>query len=164
MSIRHFSRSTASQLNRSLADLKLQPTEPMVLDLRDNPGGLMDQAVAVIDRFVGAGVVVETRGRSGTSLQVDRSHDENTDLNNPLVVLINEGTASAAEVVAGALQDRNRARLVGRQTYGKGTVQQVYALEDGSALKLTRARYHLPSGRALDDRRALLTRASIWSP
>lgn len=155
VSIRRFSRSTASQLDRSLLELGLQPDEAVLLDLRDNPGGLMDQAVAVVDRFVGEGIVVETRGRGGASLQTDRSQTRDDDVNNPLVVLVNHETASAAEVVAGALQDRGRAQLVGQPTYGKGTVQQVYALEDGSALKLTRARYHLPSGRALAARSGL---------
>lgn len=156
VAIRHFSRATASQLDRALNDLGLQPEEPILLDLRNNPGGLMEQAVAVVDRFVGAGMVAETRGRAGRSLQIDRSRDDEQDLANPLAVLVDGDTASAAEVVAGALRDRDRALLIGRQTYGKGTVQQVYALEDGSALKLTRARYHLPSGRALADREGLV--------
>lgn len=155
VSIRHFSRSTASQLDRALDEVGLTPDDALVLDLRDNPGGLMDQAVAVVDRFVGDGVVVETRGRGGATLTTDRSTTSADDLDNRVVVLVNEQTASAAEVVSGALQDRDRATLVGRQTYGKGTVQQVFPLEDGSALKLTRARYHLPSGRALTDREGL---------
>ncbi len=155
--IRHFSRSTRDELDRTLVDLQAGGRSPkgLILDLRGNPGGLMDQAAAVADRFLPAGDIAESRGRDGAVIDRLQSKDDADDLGWPLVVLLDEGSASAAEVVAGALQDRGRARLVGRRSYGKGTVQHVFELEDGSALKLTLARYHLPSGRGIADRQGL---------
>jgi carboxyl-terminal processing protease len=125
----------------------------LVLDLRNNPGGLLDQAVAMADRFLPGGlVIVSTRGRSGAQVTEERSKDRGTEAPYPLVVLVNAGTASAAEIVAGALQDHHRALLLGTPTFGKGSVQTVIELEDGSGLKLTIARYYTPSGRSIQER------------
>ena len=120
----------------------------VVLDLRDDPGGLLDEAVSVASVFLDGGPVVtyERRGAAPRTLDAFRGGDTTT----PLVVLVNPATASAAEVVAGALQDRNRAVVVGTRTYGKGSVQEPTQLSDGSALELTVGHYLTPSGRSLD--------------
>ncbi len=125
----------------------------LVLDLRNNPGGLLDQAVAISDRFLpGNLAIVSTKGRNGANASEERSKDRDTESNYPLVVLVNAGSASASEIVAGALQDHGRAVLMGTQTFGKGSVQTVIELEDGSGLKLTIARYYTPSGRSIQER------------
>jgi carboxyl-terminal processing protease len=153
--ISHFSRATANQLDLVWGEHKTTRPRAIILDLRDNPGGLMDQAAAVVDRFVGDGLAVESRGRDGVVLDRHETVTSADDIDVPLVVLVNGGSASAAELVAGALRDRERATLVGRRTYGKGTVQHVFEQEDGSVLKLTLARYHLPSGAVILDRQGL---------
>jgi carboxyl-terminal processing protease len=123
----------------------------LVLDLRNNPGGLLDQAIEVSDVFLDGGEVVSQRGRDPKDVEIydPQSHDLLHGL--PMVVLINSGTASAAEIVAGALQDRHRAELVGITSFGKGSVQTVIPLHNGAdgALKLTTARYYTPSGRSI---------------
>lgn len=125
----------------------------LVLDLRNNPGGLLDQAVAISDRFLpGNLAIVTTKGRNGANATEERSKDRDTEANYPLVVLVNAGSASASEIVAGALQDHGRAVIMGTQTFGKGSVQTVIELEDGSGLKLTIARYYTPSGRSIQER------------
>nr|WP_224367059.1 S41 family peptidase [Hyalangium versicolor] len=125
----------------------------VVLDLRNNPGGLLDQAVAISDRFLPGNLpIVSTRGRNGANATEERSKDRDTEPNYPLVVLVNAGSASASEIVAGALQDHGRAVIMGSQTFGKGSVQTVIELEDGSGLKLTIARYYTPSGRSIQER------------
>ncbi len=150
--ISQFQRRTSAELVHGLARLEREggPIEGLVLDLRDNPGGLMDEAVEVVDLFIGEGAIVETRDRSGAVTEAHRGSPQVTDRAIPLVVLINGSSASAAEVVAGAMQDLGRARVVGTPSYGKGSVQMVSVFEDGSALRLTVARYHLPGGRTLE--------------
>jgi carboxyl-terminal processing protease len=125
----------------------------LVLDLRNNPGGLLDQSVAMSDRFLPGNLpIVSTRGRNGRNATEERSKDRDTEPNYPLVVLVNSGSASASEIVAGALQDHGRAVIMGSQTFGKGSVQTVIELEDGSGLKLTIARYYTPLGRSIQER------------
>ena len=124
----------------------------VVLDLRHNPGGLLDQAVKVADRFMESGVIVTTKGRGGKHVEVEKAHARDTEPHYPMVVLVDGGTASASEIVAGALQDSGRAVVMGTQTFGKGSVQTVIELEDGSGLKLTIARYYTPSGRSIQER------------
>jgi carboxyl-terminal processing protease len=125
----------------------------LVLDMRNNPGGLLDQAVAISDRFLPGNLpIVSTRGRNGRNASEERSKDRDTEPNYPLVVLVNAGSASASEIVAGALQDHGRAVIMGTQTFGKGSVQTVIELEDGSGLKLTIARYYTPKGRSIQER------------
>ncbi|SET29812.1 C-terminal processing peptidase-3. Serine peptidase. MEROPS family S41A [Stigmatella erecta] len=125
----------------------------LVLDLRNNPGGLLDQSVAMSDRFLPGNLpIVSTRGRNGRNATEERSKDRDTEPNYPLVVLVNSGSASASEIVAGALQDHGRAVIMGAQTFGKGSVQTVIELEDGSGLKLTIARYYTPLGRSIQER------------
>jgi len=121
----------------------------LLLDLRDNPGGLLDQAISVADEFLQDGVIVSTRGRGGRELSVAGARKAGTRPNWPMVVLVNGYTASAAEIVAGALRDHGRALVVGTRTFGKGSVQNVIELPDSSALKLTVARYYTPSGRSI---------------
>lgn len=120
-----------------------------VLDLRNNPGGLLTQAVLVSDAFLEKGEIVSTRGRDAQDS--DRRNAKPGDLTNgkPLVVLINGGSASASEIVAGALQDHHRAVLIGTRTFGKGSVQTIMPLQSGSGIKLTTARYYTPSGRSI---------------
>ncbi len=122
-----------------------------VLDLRGNPGGRIDQAIAVVDLFVSSGRIVSTRGRSDGEHTYE-AHADPTDWTWPLVVVIDGSSASAAEIVAGALRDAGRATIVGARSYGKGSVQSVFEYEDGSALKLTIARYYLPKGEPIGDR------------
>jgi carboxyl-terminal processing protease len=120
----------------------------VILDLRDNPGGVLSEAVTLASAFLSPGPIV-SYGRKGTSAQLLRSTNAFPDTA-PMVVLINGSTASAAEVIAGALQDRNRAVIIGDQSYGKGTVQEITPLSDGSQIEITVGQYHLPSGRAID--------------
>ncbi len=121
----------------------------LVLDLRNNPGGLLDQAVKIADRFIDSGIIVSIDGRREEAKQKWPAHPDGTGLRYPLVVLVNGGSASGAEIVAGAIQDHGRGILVGTQTFGKGSVQTIIPLKDGSALKLTTARYYTPNGRSI---------------
>jgi len=121
----------------------------LVLDLRNNPGGLLDQSVKVADKFIDSGLIVYTDGRIESQKFKYSAHREGTYNGFPMVVLVNAGSASASEIVAGALQDHGRAVILGMQTFGKGSVQTILPLEDGSALRLTTARYYTPNGRSI---------------
>jgi carboxyl-terminal processing protease len=121
----------------------------IILDLRNNPGGLLDQAVSVADTFLPAGTVVYIQGRDASSRKDFNAKTQAEDIDAPMVVLINAGSASASEIVAGALQDRDRALLLGEKTFGKATVQTVIPLSDESGIKLTTALYYTPKGRSI---------------
>ncbi len=121
----------------------------LVLDLRNDPGGLLNEAVKVADVFLESGVIVSIQGRNKEQNQKFLAHPNKELRNYPLVVLVNEGSASASEIVAGALQDQKRAIILGTQTFGKGSVQTIIPLEDNSGIKLTTARYYTPSGRSI---------------
>jgi len=121
----------------------------LVLDLRDNPGGLLNQAVSVADAFLDGGLVVYTQGRLDSQQQKYFAHKKTDFTDYPMVVLVNGGSASASEIVAGALQDQRRAIIEGTQTFGKGSVQTILPLDDESALRLTTARYFTPNGRSI---------------
>ncbi len=154
--LKNFQERTDSYLKRELDRLRGlnggRELRGLVLDLRNNPGGLLDQAVAVSDRFLpGKLTIVTTRGRGAHNVTEEKSHDRDTEKPYPLVVLVNGGCASAAEIVAGALQDHARALIIGTPTFGKGSVQTVIELEDGSGLKLTIARYFTPKGRSIQE-------------
>jgi carboxyl-terminal processing protease len=154
--LKNFQERTDAYLKRELDRLRTlnggRELRGMVLDLRNNPGGLLDQAVAVSDRFLsGKLTIVTTRGRGAHNVTEEKSHNRDTEKPYPMVVLVNGGCASAAEIVAGALQDHNRALIVGMPTFGKGSVQTVIELEDGSGLKLTIARYFTPKGRSIQE-------------
>jgi carboxyl-terminal processing protease len=123
----------------------------MVLDLRDDPGGLLDQAVKVADLFLEDGLIVFSEGRNGENRMEWRAKKEGTLVGFPMVVLVNGGSASASEIVAGSLQDHKRALLLGTKTFGKGSVQTIIPLDDGSGLRLTTALYYLPSGRSIQE-------------
>ncbi len=147
--VRHFQEHTDSELHAALASLKRQgggEFTGLILDLRDNPGGLLDQAVKVADLFLERGVIVSTKGRDSASDFKFMAHQNGTEPFCPLLVLVNERTASAAEIVAGALHDQQRAVLIGVRSYGKGSVQKLIELADGSGLRLTTAHYYTPAG------------------
>ena len=148
--ITNFQEHTADELKQAIASLdKKQKIKGMILDLRNNPGGLLNQAVSVADIFLTSGIIVYTKGR--TEEQNSRFSAENSgdEPRYPLVILINEGTASAAEIVAGALQAHKRGILVGTRSFGKGSVQTIIPLPDGAALRLTTARYYTPDNRSI---------------
>jgi len=148
--VNDFSRSTGGELERALANLRDQGMERLVLDLRGNGGGLLEQAIGVSDQFVPHGsTIVETRGRIDSSHQTYRSTGRHEPLGLPLVVLVDGGSASASEIVSGAVQDHDVGLVVGASTWGKGLVQTVYELSYGAGLALTTARYYTPSGRLI---------------
>ncbi len=153
--IRAFQERTIQDLKRVLDSLhgegNKEPFRGLVLDMRDNPGGLLDQAVKVADEWLSEGLVVYTKGRVDSQLHEFRAHTQGTEPSYPIVVLVNEGTASASEIVAGALQDHSRALVIGAQTFGKGSVQTVYPLEAGNGLRLTTALYYTPGGRSIQE-------------
>ena len=150
--IASFHERTSADLKKALGEVseKAKPMKGLVLDLRNDPGGLLNQAIEVSDMFLKSGIIVSTRGRTKNMGTKTMARDNGSqEVSVPVVVLVNEGTASAAEIVAGALQDNGRALIVGTQTFGKASVQTVIPLEDGSALKLTTARYYTPKGRSI---------------
>ena len=149
-----FNEQTEEGLERAVEQTKAQiggRLKGIVLDLRNNPGGLLDQAIGITDAFVDQGEVVSTRGRRPSDTQRYNARSGEVFPGVPMVVLINEGSASASEIVAGALQDHKRARLVGKRSFGKGSVQTVIPLSGGTdgALRLTTAKYYTPSGRSI---------------
>ena len=148
--IKTFARRVAVDLEAQLG--RRPPERGLILDLRGNPGGLFDEAVAICDLFLSDGPIVSAAGRGGRILERHYAREPGTQPNYPLAILIDEGSASASEIVAGALHDRGRARLFGRRSYGKGSVQSIIDLSDGSGLKLTIARYLTPSGVTIDGR------------
>jgi carboxyl-terminal processing protease len=143
-----FTRGVGIAVRKALASSGQGATTGVVLDLRSNPGGLLTEAVEVASAFLDGGAVVSYEKRGEPVHHLDALAGGNTTV--PLVVLVDDGTASAAEVVAGALQDRNRAVIVGSRTYGKGSIQEPSTLSDGSAIELTVGRYLTPSGHSLD--------------
>jgi carboxyl-terminal processing protease len=147
--VTQFGDSTGSELENAISKLKRQGVKGLILDLRWNPGGLLDQAVEVSQKFLPRGqLVVSTEGRRTVEKYFARGDGD--ELNGvPTVVLVNLGTASAAEIVSGCLQDLHRAVVLGEKTFGKGSVQSVFPLEDGSALKLTVAKYYTPSHKVI---------------
>lgn len=145
-----YTENTARDVRRAVVELKQQGARRLVLDLRGNPGGLMDQAVDVVNLFLPRGKeVLSTRGKIAERNTTFKTKSEPLDTEIPLVVLVDFGTASAAEITAGALQDYDRAVIVGRRTYGKGLVQETRQLPYGGILKLTTSKYYIPSGRCV---------------
>lgn len=149
-----FNEPTAEALQKALDELTAKGMNALVLDLRNNPGGLLVSAVDVSQKFLKRGAkIVSTKGRSGGGLQSEyEAKGEVHYLDYPIVVLVNGGSASASEIVAGALQDHRRAILIGEKTFGKGSVQSIQPLEDGSAIRLTTAKYYTPSGRMIHEK------------
>jgi carboxyl-terminal processing protease len=146
-----FQERTADDLRKEIKDFTAKVGNPkgLILDLRNNPGGLLNQAVGVADVFLKSGIIVSTKGRTKSMESKSVAKDDGNEPTCPIVILVNEGTASAAEIVSGALQDNGRAIVIGTQTFGKGSVQTVIPLENGSALKLTTAKYYTPNGRSI---------------
>ena len=145
-----FSGRTTQELRDALKDAKKKgEIKGIVLDLRNNPGGLLDQSVSVSDVFLKDGVIVSIRGREEGNSRSYSAKAQADDVDAPMVVLVNAGTASAAEIVAGALRDQKRALILGERTFGKGSVQNIIPLPDGTGLKLTVALYYTPSGKSI---------------
>ncbi len=145
-----FARTSYDEVMESLAELEEQGMERLVLDLRDNAGGLMEMAVRISDEFLPAGdLIVYTQSRHGNMNREFRARAGGAFEERPVIVLVNENSASASEIVAGALQDHDRGLVVGRRTFGKGLVQQQFPLEDGSVLQMTVSRYYTPAGRLI---------------
>jgi carboxyl-terminal processing protease len=152
--VTQFNEQTTEGLKKAIADLSSQiPAEKLkgfVIDLRNNPGGLLDQAISVSDAFLEKGEIVSTRGRNAEETQRFNARPGDLTKNKPVIVLINGGSASASEIVAGALQDHKRATLLGTRSFGKGSVQTIIPLGSGNgALRLTTARYYTPSGKSI---------------
>jgi carboxyl-terminal processing protease len=144
-----FNYTTADELQAALDDLHAQGMQSLVLDLRNNPGGFLDQAIRVSEKFLQRGQNILTqKGRDGLGDKTYESSNRNPDLT-PLVILVNSNTASASEIVAGAMQDHDRALIVGQTSFGKGLVQGIFQMEYGTGLTLTTAKYYTPSGRLI---------------
>jgi carboxyl-terminal processing protease len=157
LQLRMFQEDSVQQLRQVLDEAvdraaKGGGVSGLLLDLRDNPGGLLSSAVLVADEFLTDGVIVSTRGKNGKLLRENRASASGTRPAWPMVVLVNGYSASASEIVAGALHDQHRAVLVGTRTFGKGSVQNIIDMPDGSALKLTTALYYTPSGTSIQAR------------
>ncbi len=145
-----FDQKVVESVKKAIADHN--GTKGIILDLRNNPGGLLDQATGLVDMFVDHGVIVSQKGRDKRENIEYMAHKEGTDTKTPIVTLVNGGSASASEIVSGALQDFNRSVIVGEKTFGKGSVQIVMPVGKDEALKLTVARYYLPSGRTIQNK------------
>ncbi len=147
--ITQFTGDTATEMDKIITQLREDGMKGMLLDLRANPGGIMSTAIAIADRFLDEGVIVSTQGDKFET-QISRATYPGTYPHFPLVVLVDQGSASASEIVAGALQDHGRAVIVGKRSWGKGSVQQIFHLpESGAAVKLTTNYYYLPNGRCV---------------
>lgn len=145
-----FSDRTTQELTEALDEANKKNTlKGIVLDLRNNPGGLLDQAVSVSDTFLKSGNIVSIRGRQDSTVREFKATEKKSDITVPMVVLVNAGSASASEIVAGALRDQKRALILGERTFGKGSVQNIIPLSDGSGLKITIALYYTPNGSSI---------------
>jgi carboxyl-terminal processing protease len=149
--ITNFRENTTGDLIEALKAMETAeaPMKGLVLDLRDNPGGILNQAIEMSDLFLQGGEILSIKGRDGRNTKVFQAHADGEKRDYPIVVLINGGSASASEIVAGALQDHKRALILGTTSFGKGSVQTVETLRDGYGLKFTIARYYTPSGRSI---------------
>jgi len=148
--ISNFQSKTNEDLSSALEALeKNRKLRGLILDLRNNPGGLLTQAIKVSDIFLDEGVIVSTKGRNTLQDIEATAHKNKKSISYPIIILVNSGSASAAEIVAGALQDNKRALILGTRTFGKGSVQTILPLSDGSGLRLTTARYYTPLGKSI---------------
>lgn len=148
--ISNFQNSTAQDTLKALNELRKKGNlQGLILDLRNNPGGLLDQAVRVADIFLDKGIIVSTRGRNREEQMIFKAHTDSFRNDFAMVVLVNSGSASGSEIVAGALQDHKRGIILGTTTFGKGSVQTVLPLPDGAGLRLTTAKYYTPSGASI---------------
>ncbi len=152
--ISQFQENVSDELKDAMSKLELDnggSLRGLVLDLRNNPGGLLDEAIEVADQFIDKGLIVSVRGRTSNQSKEYYATKGDSERDISLVVLVNKGSASASEVVAEALQDSKRATIIGSKTFGKGSVQTIIQLDDGSGLKLTTAKFYAPSGRSISD-------------
>ena len=150
--LRAFNENSDEQLKKEISKIeKNKKTVGYILDLRNNPGGLLSQAVKISDFFLNDGEIVSTKGRKSRDNRKFFAKKGDKINGKPLIVLINNGSASAAEIVAGALQDHKRAVLLGEATYGKGSVQSIIPLKNKGAIRLTISKYYLPSGKSISD-------------
>lgn len=156
--ITDFNRTTTDELKDALKKLKEEGMEKVLIDLRDNPGGILEQAIKISGLFLKPNsLVVYTRGRDASSVMEFKTEAKSNPYKIPLIILVNKGSASASEIVAGAMQDHDRALIVGETTFGKGLVQSVFELYQDAALALTTARYYIPSGRCIQRDYTFLT-------
>ncbi|NIW15330.1 MAG: PDZ domain-containing protein, partial [Candidatus Thorarchaeota archaeon] len=149
-----FQEKSSQELRNALSQLESQNRTKLrgvVLDLRNNPGGLLGEAIEVVDEFIDQGLIVSVKGRTKGQAREYYATKNGEFQQYPMVVIVNDGSASASEVVAEALQDNNRATILGTNTFGKGSVQTIIRLEDGSGLKLTTAKFYAPSGRSINE-------------
>lgn len=149
-----FQEDSSQELRSALSSLEAQNGRKLrgvVLDLRNNPGGLLGEAIEIVDEFIDQGLIVSVRGRTQGQAREYYATNNGDFQDYPIVVIVNEGSASASEVVAEALQDNKRATILGTNTFGKGSVQTIIRLEDGSGLKLTTAKFYAPSGRSISE-------------
>lgn len=146
ISLAQFIEDVGTKVETAVNDLKDQGAQGIILDLRNNPGGLLNEAVDVSSAFIDEGVIVSVRQKDETERVLEVNPKINADIEIPLIVLINKGSASGSEIVAGAVKDYDRGKLLGSTTFGKGVVQSVIPLKDGSAVSLTTARYYTPDG------------------
>ena len=148
--VSNFQSKTGDELAEALKEIESEgPLEGLILDLRNNPGGLLSQAIEVADQFLESGLIVSTKGRIASQDMEVSAHKTDEKRQYPIIVLVNGGSASAAEIVAGALQDHHRATVIGTRSFGKGSVQTIIPLGSSGALRLTTARYYTPSGRSI---------------
>ena len=148
--ISNFQSKTAKDLSATLEELERRgKLKGLIIDLRNNPGGLLSQAIEVSELFLDSGVIVSTKGRNSSQNIKATAHKDEKQRDYPIIVLVNGGSASAAEIVAGALQDNKRAIILGTRTFGKGSVQTILPLSDGSGLRLTTSLYYTPSGKSI---------------
>jgi carboxyl-terminal processing protease len=145
-----FQSNTSKDLNVALEKLETgRDLKGLILDLRNNPGGLLSQAIEVSDIFLDSGLIVSTKGRNASQDMAVSANKNKHERDYPIIVMVNGGSASASEIVAGALQDNKRALTLGTRTFGKGSVQTILPLSDGSGLRLTTAKYYTPSGKSI---------------
>jgi len=149
--ITQFQETTIRDFREALKKFEKEIADPLglILDMRNNPGGLLQQAVEVSDEFIDSGLIVYTEGRTANQKMQFKAHSNGGEHDYPIIVLVNAGTASGSEIVAGALQDHGRALILGTTTFGKGSVQTVIPLDNGSGLRLTTAKYFTPNGRMI---------------
>ena len=154
--LNQFQERTTEELDKALKDLASKSDgkklRGLILDLRNNPGGLLQEAVSVSNEFLDSGLIVYTKGRAAGQNMTFNADASRSQPDYPMIVLVNNGSASASEIVAGALQDHKRAIILGVQTFGKGSVQTIIPLSDGSAVRLTTSKYYTPSGRSIQAR------------
>ena len=147
--LRAFNQQSSKQLRKKIKDLSKKNLDGYILDLRNNPGGLLSQAIKITDAFLDGGEIVSTRGRDKNDIKIYTAKKGDILKRKPLIVLINRGSASASEIVSGALKDHKRAILLGENTFGKGSVQSIIPLKKDGALRLTIAKYYLLSGQSI---------------